>query len=435
MKKILFFMFVSVLFLNADDDWKFTGLVEIIPILDGRDFSHKTYPLNFTSMKTRAGITKSIGDEFELLVEFQDSRIWGEEGNVVARRANLDLFRGYAKFKTALPWDSIHLDLLAGRYQLDFGTGRFIGTSPWNYTERLFDGGVVSIKKKDFSLDLFAAQENSSEPYKSTAVPGNYPYPADEYDGEWITGLWAEQRIDGHRGAFFLYNEHDIFTSRESPGMILESDICRTTGGINYFGDISSSKVILEFAYQFGEMQNRAGIMGDIEESVNDISAYLFSLNFEMPLFYKISLQAGTDIISGNSPGEEKQLLFNNKLGAKHKFLGLMDYYNNLSTGTMGLGINDFHGGFGWKPGEKWALELMYHHFLSNQKDAQGRNDFGSEVDFIVRFTYLKGIFIEYGNGVYLPGSLMKSIYNIGLEGMPRTDPAFMMYIRLMAKL
>ena len=48
---------------NENPVWNFDGQIQVRSELDGRDFSNKTYPLTFTSLRTRLGLKADISDD------------------------------------------------------------------------------------------------------------------------------------------------------------------------------------------------------------------------------------------------------------------------------------------------------------------------------------------------------------------------------------
>src|ERR1039457_501079 len=48
---------------NEKTVWDFDGQIQLRSELDGRDFSNKTYPLVFTSLRTRLGLKANISDK------------------------------------------------------------------------------------------------------------------------------------------------------------------------------------------------------------------------------------------------------------------------------------------------------------------------------------------------------------------------------------
>ncbi len=102
MKKLCAIMVLLLMVLicgQETNNWKIAGQIQLRSELDGRDFSNKTYPLTFTTMRSRASVEKSIGDKFNFIFQVQDSRIWGRTGNPSGYTDNIDLHQAYIVLK------------------------------------------------------------------------------------------------------------------------------------------------------------------------------------------------------------------------------------------------------------------------------------------------------------------------------------------------
>ncbi|HOQ48879.1 MAG TPA: hypothetical protein PLV01_03510 [Candidatus Kapabacteria bacterium] len=82
---ILFLFFIIVLIYNlfGEQDFKISGNFQLRTELDGRDFSDKTYPLSFTSMRTKIGLEKNLTKNISVFFQIRDSRLWGEAKNTI----------------------------------------------------------------------------------------------------------------------------------------------------------------------------------------------------------------------------------------------------------------------------------------------------------------------------------------------------------------
>ena len=110
------------------DGWKIKGQIQLRSEVDGRDFSNDTHPLTFASLRTRLGIEKTFDKKLQLLVQFQDSRVFGEEGSPNTDLMNIDMHQGFVKLLKPCDWD---LKVQAGRLEVVYGTERFFGASNW----------------------------------------------------------------------------------------------------------------------------------------------------------------------------------------------------------------------------------------------------------------------------------------------------------------
>jgi len=195
MKRIIsIIIFTSIISFaqNENDDWKFSGQIQLRSEIDGRDFRNKTYPLTFASLRTRVSVEKTFMDKVNFFVQIQDSRIFGEEGNTLAAIDNIDLHQGYVTLKKLFDWD---MDVQAGRFEVAYGTERFFGAVGWHYIGRAWDG--VRFKfYPGFKLDLFALTHTESVGYIANATPGIYPFPQQPTPSYSLYGVWESMNIN-----------------------------------------------------------------------------------------------------------------------------------------------------------------------------------------------------------------------------------------------
>ena len=198
MKKYFALLFTLLIFIipevNAQDldGWNINGQIQLRSELDGRDFSNNTHPLTFASLRTRLSVAKSLDEAVQFLIQFQDSRVFGEEPSTLSAIDNIDLHQGFVKLDKPFGWD---FSVQAGRFEVKYGTERFFGAVGWHYVGRSFDGVRFTIDPDDFDLDLFALTLDESNNYIGNAVPSVYPYPQMPTPSESVYGFWKNTDI------------------------------------------------------------------------------------------------------------------------------------------------------------------------------------------------------------------------------------------------
>lgn len=83
--------------------------------LDGRDFLNRTYPQSFTALRLRFNIEKTIFDDVTIFVQFQDSRVFGQEKGTLVSLQNIDLHLGYVKVKNFF---DLPINFQLGRFKI-----------------------------------------------------------------------------------------------------------------------------------------------------------------------------------------------------------------------------------------------------------------------------------------------------------------------------
>ena len=428
MKKIILITFaIFILSVNSFaqelDGWKLNGQIQLRTELDGRDFSTSTHPLTFASLRTRLGVDKTFEEKVQLFVQFQDSRVFGEEPNTLAPIDNIDLHQGYVKLMKPFDWD---FNVQAGRFEVAYGTERFFGAVGWHYVGRSFDGVRFTLLPEQWNLDLFALTIKESNSYIANPNPGIYPYPQEPTPATSIYGFWKNTEINNSSNFdVFGYYEIDREDVAEKPDT---NKLELFTFGGTYWGNYGDLSTIFEGAYQLGS------------KSGNDLSAYLLSLQ----LFYKTGIAKfglGGDILSGSDPESTSGdvNVFHASYGTNHKFYGYMDYFINIPNNTYNLGLNDVYASANFSPdGSKFNFDAALHLFMSNQSiniitpenpDGNDENMFGQELDLTIKYAFTKNTNLVWGGSLFFPGQLFKTVYD------PREDTAYWTYLMITASL
>jgi len=432
---VLFFcLAVSAAYSN---DWKFSGQVQIRTELDGRDFSHDTYPLTFTNMRARLGVERILTNDISAFIQFQDSRVFGETKNTIASLKNTDLHQGYLMFRNIFA-HPIHSQV--GRFEFSYRDGKVFGTNQHNYIARAWDGLKFMYETKPFSLDLFALTHNNAFSYIGGATPNstNYTLPAKPETGFNVWGFWSKTTFDKeHYLDFFGFYE---WNRQRTTNQNYEID--RYNVGTHYKFTYENFSTLLEGVYQ-------GGFAGDRLSSKQPKKVQAYMLNAAVN--YKISdllLGLFADINSGTSTKDITEgKMTNSYIGAyqsKHIFYGSMDYFSNIPLATNNRGLNDIYLRLDYRPNNADLLvRLEAHHFATNKayrlQDGGNDTNLGQEIDVILRYNILKGSTIEWGGSLFLPGNTMKDIWDYdktdGAGNYDRTDPAFWSYIMLRVNL
>jgi hypothetical protein len=414
-KLVLFIICIFIsnkIFSQELTQWNLDGQIQLRSELDGRDFSDKTYPLTFASMRTRIGLRANISEKVSFYAQAQDSRIFGEEPSVTSSIKNLDLHQGYVKLiePIALPFS-----IQAGRFEMIYGTERFFGAGNWTYIGRSFDGVRLSFGK-DTRFDLFALSTYQGTQYVTTPSASSYSYPETNDSSSSIYGFWYNNKL-GNSDVLDLFTFYDI-SRKQSNGKY--DDNKSTTLGLNHNGKYGSFSTLTEAAYQLG---SRGGVY---------LSAYLISVQGFLE-FDAFKAGLGADVLSGTNPKKRDRITtFYSSYGTIHRFYGYMDYFFKSPSSNYNLGLNDYYFTFKCAPkGYDFSFGMNLHSLISNAKSAGGSSDLGREIDFTASYNIIKRTTVTWGGSVFIPGLLMKSYFNT-VNG-PRNDTAFWSYVMITA--
>jgi hypothetical protein len=412
---LFFFITASALLAQPKTEWSFDGQIQLRTELDGRDFSSKTYPLTFTSMRTRLGLNANISDKIYLYAQAQDSRVFGEEPNVTTSIKNLDLHQGYVKLIAPL---NLPMSLQAGRFEMVYGTERFFGAGNWTYVGRSFDG-VKFLFSGSLKVDLFALSTYQGTSYVTSAAPSAYNYPARNDTGSSIYGIWINSNKLINNNIFDFFTYYDI-SRKKTNGK--DADNKTTTIGLNHGSEYGSFSSLTEAAIQTGKRGSQ------------NVSAYLVSVQTFFKI-HELKLGLGADLVSGTKPSDSTKVnSFYSSYATLHRFYGYMDYFYKAPSTIYNFGINDFYITSLYTPKDwDFTFGANYHILSSNVKNSAGMSSLGRELDITITYNFLKRTSITWGGSLFGQGNLMKSYFNAAK--ISRENAGFWSYVMIIANL
>ncbi len=382
MKKLFFILIIFSSLIIAQDGLNFSLQIRPRFEIDNKDFNSATSTGTFTAFRTRLGLTFNRVENLTAFFQIQDSRYFGDEISTTTNSKNIDLHQAFFNIANIF---TLPVKLKLGRFEMAYGSQRFIGAVDWNNVGRSFDGGLITFNGEQFKLDLFAVRE--FEKFNSE----------DSLDQN-VYGLIADLMfIKSYKLQPFL------IWQRAQPTNILN----RATLGIYIKGNLDAFYHELDFGYQTGSaiLSNRS----------QNISAYTFSFgagyNFETDI--KLTIGAQIDIASGDdNTADDDFKSYSSLYGTGHKFFGYMDYFTSFPNDTYGLGLTDIIVKAGLSPINKLVLSLNYHLFnsIEDYKLVSGTNSnsFGSEIDFVATYKYNDNVAFEGGAALFFPGDIFK---------------------------
>jgi hypothetical protein len=399
-------------FAQNKTDWTFDGQVQLRTELDGRDFSNKTYPLAFTSMRTRLALKADISDRIYLYAQAQDSRIYGEEPNVTTSIKNIDLHQGFVKLINPI---DLPLTVQAGRFEMLYGDERFFGAGNWTYTGRSFDGVKFSFGT-GVKVDLFALSTYEGTSYVSSAASSAYNYPDKRDTGSSIYGFWLNTNVCANN-SLDLFTYYDISRKQTNNK---DDDNKTATLGLTHRGDYGMFSSLTDAAFQTGK------------RGAKYVQAYLVSVQGFCKI-ENVKLGLGADLVSGTKPTiTDKVNTFYCSYATAHRFYGYMDYFYKTPSTTYNLGINDFYVTSVYTPKESDFTFVANLHTLSgNVKNSAGIWDLGRELDLSVAYNFLKRTTLTWGGSLFSEGKLMKSYFDT--SKITREDLGFWSYVMITA--
>jgi hypothetical protein len=122
----------------------------------------------------------------------------------------------------------------------------------------------------------------------------------------------------------------------------------------------------------------------------------------------------GIDYLSGDDDqSDDTYKVFDTLYATNHKFYGYMDYFLNIPTHTLGLGLSDIHAKVAVQAHKDVSVRLAFHTFMSNADfvatDGSTSTSFGNEVDLTVVYKYTDRLSFTGGASVFAPGEIFKA--------------------------
>jgi len=392
-----------------------TGEVRVRSELDSKSFEDGVDPLHYTWLRTRVTTDAKIEDNTHAVIQFQDSRKYGENGlsGSLSNGKNVDIHQAYLQVDHL--WNN-GIGVKAGRFEVVLGGQRLFGSVGWHNVGRSWEGTQFWLNREQFRVDAFCLKK-----MELNNTTGNT-------DFDIIGGQLTCKKI---KTEVFGFYENDALkgttvVTRSDTAVIFPSDyqnLQRFTFGIHRKNKINQFDCELNAAYQLGTMQS--WLSPDttnltIDEMELDISAFMFTwelgYNFDNP--QKLRIAAGIDYTSGDdNAADDKYKAFNNLYYTGHKFRGFMDYF--LASPASGLMDIMLRGKF--NPTNGWTVKGDIHLFKRTAEyvDYNGAmtKDAGTEFDLTVSTNRIAGLKFAAGGGVFLPTD--------AFAGVDSPDPAF----------
>ncbi|WP_462282037.1 alginate export family protein [Salinivirga cyanobacteriivorans] len=299
-------------------------------------------------------------------IAFQDVRSWGESPTK-KDSATIHLKEAWIGFPLN---DIIRVKL--GRQILKYDNQRILGATNWNNIGSQHDVLLFKLKSGAFQSDLGFAYNNEkgSMPYESY-------YPLPYYKA--MSFLWLKYRFSN-----MLSASATTLVDLNAKPDTKDTYFARITYGATInFQPIKSLKINTDCFLQNGK--NPSGTL---------VEAYMAGFRADYQLLSNHGIFLGTAIYSGSDPNSDptnKTNNFDRLYGAKHKFLGYMDYFPIGKNGIQGIFAGTNH-----KFNSKLKLELSAHifrlpHQYTDAVSGEKINQYlGTEVDIKASYKIAK---------------------------------------------
>ena len=334
---------------HAEDDALITALKDGTPMVNMRlryeevDIEGVEDKGQALTLRTRLGYQSAKLHGFDVMGEFEDTRIVGQVDNYTPEQAGYpviadpevtELNRAAIRYTGR---DALEgLVATYGRQRIIYDNARFVGNVGWRQDEQTFDGTKLDYGVGDFKLSAaYLTQVNGITPGFDANVTNNL------FNASW-TGAPG--------GSLTAY------------GYLLETDNVpdsdNDTWGLRYAGafDLDAFKLLLTLE----------GAQQEVE--AGDTEYYFAELGAEMA---GVTVKLAQEVLGS----DDGVVAFQTPLATKHAFNGWAD----LFLATPADGLEDTFVTVGGKLAG-FKLAAIYHDFKSNE----GSTDYGTEMDLLV---------------------------------------------------
>ncbi len=349
-----------------------------------------TAPAAIVSQRTRLKFSYQK-EGLRLVIAPQDVRIWGDEknhstGGNFGDEASLDLHEGYAEIDL-----NSRISIAAGRMELNYDNEWLLGRRNWNQSGIASDAVLARLVQAKWSLHAAFSWNTLKDALKDNL------YPADRY--KTLSFCWINYRPNADNNLSFL-----LLSTGQTPSDTVNTLRFRFTGGFYYKINKPWVSGDFNFYYQFGKKPDNT-----------PVSAYLTAGNFTINTG-KLAPGIGWTLSSGNKILQgSTDHTFDLVYTARHKFLGNMDYFRNLTTSVNQAGLVDIYGTILWKAAKGITVQNALHYFslLVTNPIAPAQKQLAWENDLIVRYRIAEWGTLEYGFLFMIPSEGLKQIQQV----------------------
>lgn len=416
---------------SLDGNLRFRGY------FDDRDFdTDNNDPAFYATMRTMLGFKIQATDDVLFRAKVMDSRYVGVplvtetshrvlEDAYVPNRASssyLELQEGYIFADDVF---DTGLDFQIGRFEMEYGRGRIMGSSNWETQgPRRYDGFRVMKHTPGYQLDFFGSILRDYS--FGTQFPG-YRAPASLSTGVYRFAPAAgynemKRYLFGVAGSFFDSRLQPILTiDWDSYDIGFENDpsdpnqtskehelwVTAGTYGHYMFEDVGAGRIAFEgdAAVQVGQTNNYANYPGS-----NNLFAFMVAAEarYEFDREDKAFIGLGFDVtgIGEGDEDPEETYTFHQFYYDQHRFRGYMDYFWNNGNGLMDVYLTT-----GIMPYDWLKLRANIHNF--NYVTSQGRirpngqiedlRLLGQEVDLLAKVRVKESFYLKGCYSLFIP--------------------------------
>ncbi len=346
--------------------------------------------MSWVDQRVRLGVEFHPFKVLDAVVTLQDTRRWGDSGTPDGHFNGLDAYNGYIRIHD---FGAKGLEFKLGRMQLDFGSGRVIGTDIFALSGRAFDAAIIRYAPND-AVDLTAMASTLRE----TGMPSGKD--RDLY-GLYYTGSFLKKRLIADAYGFYLEDGKP------------EKQLKIGTFGVRLVGEpVKRLFLEAEASIQAGkkEIKNR--------KHTQFATAYYASVKYDFGGIANPGLGVMFSSASGDAnPYDTRDVGYMPLYSSKFAYWGKMDLFD-----WSGVVDGGFEAHVGYK---KYFLAYTGFHAFFMSADGgiinfagqdrlfpagKGRT-LGYEWDVMLRYRPWDFLYTEFAYGLFAPGAATKAAF------------------------
>jgi hypothetical protein len=350
---------------------------------------------DFIGQRIRLNMRAKLNEQVETFVQFQDSRLWGQEASTVSNDNLTDLHQGYIHVKNFL---ASGVYLRAGRQEFVYGAERLLGGFGWDNIGRSFDAVKMGYASKGWTSDWLAAKVVDR---RSTGRGDR-----DQY----LYGMYNQffRQKPQHLEVYGLFFRDGLRTLGEISAQ------GRKATGIMTVGFRSDGTLKPGISYDV-EFANQFGRRGADSHSARALAAKLYKTMEEK---HQLRFGFEYDVATGDrNPTDGRSGEFFNLFPTNHLHYGYADLFGWRN-------LQDFRPMFTVKPVAPLRFDFDYHRFyllaarghwknaggavLGFDPSGQSGTHVGDELDFTFAFPLHKHLKVLSGYSLFLPGQFAR---------------------------
>lgn len=331
----------------------------------------------FTYLRARFGVRADISPTTHLVVQGQDSRVFGAESNTTATNPDIfDLHQGYLELGTTVK--KLRGVARVGRQEIVMGNERIVGAANWTNTGRSFDALRITVTP--------ATAKAGAESWSATAFAAT----VDEHGRHFAsTGTTVADNSDHAVIGMFIARPGklasiDVTALYDDDGKYRKFEHAnRSTFDVHARTDSRRFLSLeLEGAFQVGHQQ--IAKTTNVAAIPQQIHAWLGSARLVRAALptRKISAIIGVDALSGDSdPANGTYSTFNTMYATNHGYYGLLDLLPDPTGTATDRGFTDVFATLTAALNSRASGRFELHQFAAQAGD---RRPMGVEGDVVI---------------------------------------------------